>query len=76
MGIVQAIRPFLGKSKGSNTIILETEENAAETDESIISNKFAQYFIDIASTIGGNHVIDFSQEDQKNNTSINAIRKE
>ena len=50
--------------------------NAAETDESIISNKFAQYFTNIASTIGGNHVLDLSEEDHKNHTSINAIRKE
>lgn len=28
---------FLSKSKGSNAITLETEENSAETDESIIS---------------------------------------
>ena len=49
----KAFRPFLGKSKGSNAIILETVENAAETDDSIISNKFAQYFTNIASTIGG-----------------------
>ena len=72
----KAFRPFLGKSKGSNTIILETEENAAETDESIISNKCAQYFTNIASTIGGNHVLDLSEEYHKNHTSINAIRRE
>ena len=68
--------PILGKSKGSNTISLETEENSAETDESIISNKFAHYFTNIASTIGGNHVLDLSEEDHKHHTSINAIRKE
>ena len=72
----KTFRAFLGKSKGSNTITLETEENPAETDESIISNKFAQYFTNIASTIGGNHVLDLSEEDHKNHTSINAIRKE
>lgn len=72
----KAFRPSLGKSKGSNTIILETEGNAAETNESIISNKFAQYITNIASTIGGNHVLDLSEEDHKNHTSINAIRKE
>ena len=71
-----AFRPFLGKSKGSNTIILATEEKAAESDDSIISNKFAQYFTNIASTIGGNHVLDLIEEDHKNHTSINAIRKE
>ncbi|KAK2555268.1 hypothetical protein P5673_023252 [Acropora cervicornis] len=71
-----AFRPFLGKSKGSDTIILETEENAAETDESIISYKVAQYFTNIASTIGENHVLDLSEEDHKNHTSIKAIRKE
>ena len=73
----KAFRPLLGKSKRSNTII--SEKNAAKTDESIISNKFAQYFTNIhyvASTIGGNHVIDLSEEDHKNHTSINAIRKE
>ena len=68
--------PILGKSKGSNTISLETEENSVETNESIISNKFAHYFTNIASTIGGNHVLDLSEEDHKNHTSINAIRKE
>ena len=67
--------PILGKSKGSNTISLETEENSVETDESIISNTFAHYFTNIASTIGGNHVLDLSK-DHKNHTSINAIRKE
>ena len=68
--------PILGKSKGSNTINLETEENSVETDESIISNKFAYYFTNnIASTIGGNHVLDLSEEDHKNHTSINAILK-
>ena len=67
--------PFLGKSKGSNTISLETEENSVETDESIISNKFAHYFTNIASTIGGNHVLDLS-EDHKNHASINPVRKE
>ncbi|XP_015765428.1 PREDICTED: uncharacterized protein LOC107344289 [Acropora digitifera] len=72
----KAFRPFLGKSNGSNTIILETEENPAETDKSIISNKFTQYFTNIASTIGGNHVLDLSEEDHKNYTSINAIRRE
>ena len=71
-----AFPPFLGKSKESNTIILETEENAAETDENIISNKFSQYFSNIASTIAGNHVLDLSEEDHKNHTSTNAIRKE
>ena len=76
MEFFKAFRPFLGKSKGSNTIILATEENAAETDDSIISNKFAQYFTNIASTIGGNHVLDLIEEDHKNHTSINAIRKE
>ena len=63
---------FLGKSKGSNTITLETEENSAETDESIISNKFAHYF----TNIGGNRVLALSEEEHKNHTSINAIRKE
>ena len=67
---------FLGKSKGSNTITLETEENSAETDESIISNKFAHYFTNIASTIGGNRVLALSEEEHKNHTNINAIRKE
>lgn len=59
----ETFRPFLGKSKGSNTISLETEENSVETDESISSNKFAHYFSNIASTIGGNHVLDVSEED-------------
>ena len=72
----KTFRPFLGMSKGSNTISLETEENSVETDESIISNKFAHYFTNIASTIGGNHVLDLSEEDHKNHTSINPIRKE
>lgn len=49
---LKALRPFLDKSKGSNTITLETEKNSAETDESIISNKFAHYFTNVASTIG------------------------
>ena len=71
----KTFRLFLGKSKGSNTISLETEENSVETDESIISNKFAHYFTNIASTIGGNHVLDLS-EDHKNHVSINTIRKE
>ena len=40
------------------------------------ANKFAHYFTNIASTIGGNHVLDLSEEDDKNRTSINAIRNE
>lgn len=71
----KTFRLFLGKSKGSNSISLETEENFVETDESIISNKFAHYFTNIASTIGGNHVLDLS-EDHKNHASINTIRRD
>ena len=65
----KTFRLFLGKSKGSDTISLETEENSVETDESIISNKFAHYFTNIASTIGGNHVLDLSEEDPKNHAT-------
>ena len=70
-------RPFLGsKTKDNNTINLATDHGDIDYDASIIVNRLANYFNNVALEIGGKNVIDLQEKDHKEHTSIHSIKKE
>ena len=68
-------QPFISnKTAKNNPISLNIDGNVTKNDAVAIANCFANYFANVALTIGGQHVHDLLEEDHQYNTSIKSIK--
>ncbi|XP_028405238.1 uncharacterized protein LOC114527742 [Dendronephthya gigantea] len=67
-------KPFISsKTKDTNVICLKSDDEEVEKDQKVVAELLADHFNTVAANIGGNHVINLSENDHRNHSSIRII---
>lgn len=69
-------KPFVSnKTKESTEVSLKSEESKIVKNQTEVTEMLANYFTNAASSIGGNHVNNLTEEDHDDHKSVKAIRE-